>query len=161
MKHFLVLLFSAATVFGETVRLGDLNFHSAKQGWGKLQFNQSLDGKPLTIAGKTFAYGHGTDAASEIVYQLNGDYDGRFEVWVGVDDAMNGRPHGSVIFQVFGDGQELFHSGVMRVSEAAKRVSVDMAGVCELKLVVTDADEGKECDYVDWAEPILTGMNPL
>ena len=50
------------------------------QGWGTLQRNCSVWGKPLLIGGKRFARGLGTHAPSKIVYALNRQYR-RFEAW--------------------------------------------------------------------------------
>jgi len=62
-----------------------------------------------------------------------------------------------VIFKVIADGRESFDSGVMRANTPAKWVSVPLAGVNELKLVVTDAGDGINCDHADWAEAFLFG----
>jgi hypothetical protein len=159
MKFVFVLLLAATTAFGDAVRLGDLDFASAEQGWGQLQINKSVGDQPLAIAGKTYVHGLGTHAASEIVYELDGAFT-NFTAWVGVDDFLKNNPEApkaSVVFQVFGDGKKLFDSGVMKIGEPAKRVSVDVAGVQELKLVVTDAGDGISCDHADWAEPVLEG----
>ena len=106
-----------------------------------------------------FATGLGTHATSEVVYDLDQGYQ-TFEAWVGVDDEMAGYIESSVVFQVFGDGQKLFDSGVMRLKDPAKRVSVALVGLSELKLVVTDAGDGITCDHADWAEAALTGIPP-
>ncbi len=59
---------------------------SCVQGWGKLQKNQSVWEKPMTIAGRSFRRGLGTHADSRIVYDLGGGYR-RFQSWVGADGA--------------------------------------------------------------------------
>ena len=60
-----------------------------------------------------------------------------------------------MVFQVIGDDKVLFDSGVMRMGNPAKQVSVPLAGVAELRLVVTDAGDGITCDHADWAEAVL------
>ena len=74
---------------------------------------------------------------------------------MGVDAEIAYTRAASIVFQVLGDGRVLFNSGVMRSDTPAKRVSVDLGGVGELKLVVTDAGDGSNSDHADWAEPIL------
>ena len=159
MKLVIILLFAIVTVRADGVRLDDLDYASASQGWGMLEAGKSVAGNQLSIGGKAFAHGLGTHATSEIVYELDGGYT-NFAAWVGVDDFLKNHPEApkaSVVFQVFGDGTKLFDSGVMRINDPAKHVSVDVAGVQELKLVVTDAGDGISCDHADWAEPVLSG----
>ncbi|MGA2247289.1 MAG: NPCBM/NEW2 domain-containing protein [Verrucomicrobiota bacterium] len=138
----------------QITKLSDLIPESESQGWGVLMLDQSVMGNPLRVAGKEFGAGLGTHAVSEIVYNLDGGYDA-FEAWVGIDDEMAGYKASSVVFQVFGDGKKLFDSGVMRINDPAKRVSVALAAVTQLKLVVTDAGDGITCDHADWAEAVL------
>jgi hypothetical protein len=111
-------------------------------------------GKPLQIGDHRFSEGLGTHANSELVSELEEPWE-RFEAWVGVDAAMRQYKEASVVFKVLGDGRELFQSGVMRAETSAARVSVPLAGVRQLKLVVTDAGDGRNCDHADWAEAVL------
>ena len=151
-KYCLLLLFATATsVFGEEVRLRDLSYESAQQGWGSLQIDKAVGGQPLSIAGRTFQHGLGTHAASEVVYELAREMPGslrRGSVWM---TKMRGYTNSSVVFQVFGDGKKLFDSGVMRLNGPGECVSVNIAGMEELRLVVTDAGDGNSCDHADWA----------
>ncbi|MCF7673910.1 MAG: NPCBM/NEW2 domain-containing protein [Akkermansiaceae bacterium] len=162
MKRNLALLIScsalAAASAADTV-LSSLAPESSFQGWGTLQTDKGVAGTPLTIAGRAFTHGLGIHAASEIVYDLGGEYDS-FSAWVGVDDHLKAHPdapRASVVFQVAADGKTLFDSGVMRIGDAAKEVKVSLKGVAELKLLVSDAGDGNSCDHADWAEPVLTG----
>ena len=154
----LILCAAPAASAADSVKLSGLIPESETQGWGVLMFDRSVMGHPLRIAGREFASGLGTHAVSEIVYALDTRAE-TFEAWVGVDDEMAGYTNSSVVFQVFGDGKKLFNSGVMRIREPAKRVSVSLTGVSELKLVVTDAGDGITCDHADWGDAMLTGKN--
>ena len=142
-----------------SVPLGELASVSASQDWGELHVDTSVQGKPLSIGGRKFARGLGTHAVSEIIYELDGRYTA-FSAWVGVDDEMKGHTASSVVFQVFGDGKKRFDSGVMRLNDAARQVDVPVAGVEELKLVVTDAGDGIDCDHADWCDAVLLGGTP-
>ncbi len=131
---------------------------TASQGWGQLMVGKSVQGGPIRIGDRTFRHGLGTHAPSEVVYDLGGQYD-RFAAWVGVDAEMKDYTASTVVFKVFGDGRELFSSGIMRIGTPAKRVDVPIHGIAELRLVVEDAGDGQECDHADWADPVLFG-NP-
>jgi hypothetical protein len=145
---------ATATTALETVSLVDVTPDSVQQGWSELHKDRSVSGKPLQIGDRKFARGLGTHAASELVYELDRPCE-RFEAWVGIDAEISYTKAASVIFKVLGDGRELFNSGVMRSDTPAKRVSVGLSGVGELKLVVTDAGDGNNSDHADWAEPVL------
>jgi len=53
-----------------TIKLTDLKWASATTGYGTIQINKNIIGKPLRLAGKTFAGGIGTHANSVITYLL-------------------------------------------------------------------------------------------
>ncbi|MBC7360726.1 MAG: NPCBM/NEW2 domain-containing protein [Candidatus Aminicenantes bacterium] len=131
------------------VYLSDLEpaFMSAGRGFPRMDkaFN---DGR-LQIGNKSYKKGIGTQANSEIVYELNGLFK-RFEAEVGLDAGSNGR--GSVEFKVFGDGKLLWASGVIKGKVAARKVQLNIAGVKTLRLVVEDAGDGIAYDHADWAE---------
>ena len=139
-----------------TFRLGDVAPILFSQGWGQLQIDKSVSGKPLQIADRTFTHGLGTHSPGEIFYDLEGSYD-RFESWVGMDAAMKDYPQASLVFKVLVDGRVCFDSGPMRVADKPKRVSVPLTGASELRLVVADNGDGSDCDHADWADPVLIG----
>ncbi len=157
-----MLLLMAHTVSAQTVWLDDLNLNAASQGWGQPHKNQSVDGHPLTIAGKTFARGFGTHAESILSVNLDGAAS-KFSASVGVDDEVNGNPAASVQFIVIGDGKTLWQSGVMHARDAAKQCEVALAGVKSLVLEVENGGEGIDFDHADWAEAKFAtdGSRPL
>ena len=95
--------------------------------------------------------GIGTHAASEIVYQLD-PVDVRFSAVVGVDDFQRESPYSSVVFEVEADGELVYQSPVMRGDSAPQQVELDVLGVEQLVLRVTDAGDGNNSDHADWAE---------
>ncbi|MGN6628154.1 MAG: NPCBM/NEW2 domain-containing protein [Tepidisphaeraceae bacterium] len=139
--------------------LSDLNWLSMTNGWGSAERDQSNggqatgDGNTLTLNGATYAKGLGVHASSEIVYNLNGVYRG-FLSDIGVDDEVTSGA--SVKFQVYADGVLVYDSGVMTASSATKAVALDVTGVNQLRLVVTDAGDGNTSDHADWANARLT-----
>ena len=154
------LLAAGAATATNGVPMSDLTPVSARQDYGSLEVDRSVQGQPLKIGDREFARGLGTHANSRVVYDLGG-HGARFDAWVGVDAEMSGYKESSVVFQVFGDGRNLFDSGVMRLETPARRVSVDLRGMNELALVVTDAGDGISCDHADWADATLFSDAPL
>ncbi len=138
--------------------LSDLGHVSAKNGWGPIELNRSNgsekagDGGPLQIGSQTFSKGIGVHANSELTYALGGSCS-TFSATVGLDAEVGTK--GSVVFQVFGDGKKLFDSGKLTGGSAGKAFSVSVAGVDELRLLVTDGGDGIAYDRADWANARL------
>ncbi len=134
--------------------LSDLGWASATSGWGPVERDKSSgdqeagDGKAMTLNGTTYAKGLGVHAASEVAFDLGGRY-ATFRSEIGVDDEVGGR--GSVVFQVWADGQKLYDSGVMTGDTPTKAVSVRVAGKRRLQLIVTDGGDGIDYDHANWA----------
>jgi alpha-galactosidase len=146
-----VLLMSCcASVQGaETVRLSSLDLSMMTTGWGQAHANRSIDGNPLTIAGKQYAHGVGTHAASRFAVAVNGAT--RFTAQVGVDDEVTSN-QASVEFVVLVDGKERWRSGMMKRGDVAKAVDVALTGATEMVLLATDGGDGSSYDHADWAE---------
>ncbi|MEF2278522.1 NPCBM/NEW2 domain-containing protein [Deinococcus sp. YIM 134068] len=145
----------AADVSNENY-LSDLTWTSAQNAWGPIEKDRSNgdklggDGRTLTVGGQTFAKGLGVHANSEVSYALGGMCN-VFTAQVGVDDEVGSA--GSVVFQVWsGTATKLYDSGLLRGTDAARAVSVDVTGVQNLRLVITDGGNGISSDHADWAE---------
>jgi chitodextrinase len=142
-----------------TVYLSDLSWTSATNGWGPAEKDRANgeqaagDGPTLRLNGKTYAKGIGVHSHSEIVYQLGGTWS-RFKADIGLDDSKDNSP-GSIVFEVWADGQRLYQSGIMRAATATAQVDVDLTGRQQLRLVVTDAGNGVDSDHGDWADARL------
>lgn len=134
----------------KTIWLDELDLSAATQGFGTAKKNRSVDNKPITINGKTFARGFGTHAESALLILLDGKATA-FSAFVGIDDEVAGRPS-AVEFVVNGDGKKLWSSGVMRLKDSARFCSVSIVGVKKLELVVTDGGNGNYYDHADWAD---------
>lgn len=139
-----------ARVYNTSTYLSDINWKSQSTSFQPLptQKDKSVYLQPITIKDKTYTKGIGTHAISEIVYELGGNFV-LFRSDIGVDREVG--DYGSVVFQVFGDGIKIYDSGVMTGANQAKSLNVDVRGVKQLKLVVTDAGDGINNDHADWA----------
>ncbi|RXS70366.1 alpha-galactosidase [Streptomyces sp. TM32] len=136
-----------------TTALSARPWSSSQNAWGPVGQNRSIDGRPLTIAGIGYAEGLGAHANSEITYQLGGACSA-LSVDVGVDDEVGA--NGSVVFQIYRDGTLVADSGLMTVGQSAKRLTADLTGGSELRLVATDGGNGNNSDHADWGGPLIT-----
>jgi len=155
-KHFIVafivlsnILF-AGGLYAQTVWLDQLDLSAATQGYGTPRSNKTVDGRPFTIAGKTYERGFGSHAESLLTIILDGKAT-LFTALVGIDDEVKGqRP--AAEFVINGDGKELWRSGVMHLGDEARPCSVKLDGVKKLELVVTDGGNGNYYDHVNWVD---------
>lgn len=138
----------------QQVALSNMDLTHVRQGWGSPMKNRSVDNRPLSIGGTSFANGVGSHAVCRIVIKLDGKATS-FDAMVGVDDEVKGNS-GDVDFHVLCDGVQKFSSGVMKVGDAAKKVSVNLAGVKELVLKVGDGGDEINYDHADWAEAFIS-----
>jgi hypothetical protein len=135
--------------------LSDLVWTSMTNGWGPVEKDMSNgesaagDGHTITIKGVTYAKGLGGHAPSDVKYALNGACT-TFLAAVGVDAEAGAS--GSVVFQVWNDGVKKFDSGLMTAGMAAQSVTVDVTGVTQLELIITDGGNGNSSDHGDWGD---------
>ncbi|MBB5374990.1 N-acetylneuraminic acid mutarotase [Deinococcus metalli] len=153
----------SATLGAQTIDPGDNTlsnepFASVSNGWGPVERNRSngetggTDGRTLTLNGVAYSQGFGTHAASSMTFDVQGRCQ-TFTADIGVDDEVG--TWGSVVFQVYGDGVKLYESPRLTGADAARPISVPIAGRRVLRLDVSDAGDGRDYDHADWARAML------
>lgn len=139
------------------IPLTDLNWKAAQNYVGPVEIDSSNgesqpnDGSTITINGQTFERGLGVHAYSAVTYRTNGDYE-RFQSHIGVDDEVE-PCNASVQFEVYTDGVMIYQSPVLRSTDDALEVDLNIIGAQEVQLVMTDSGDGEACDHGDWANP--------
>jgi alpha-galactosidase len=145
----------------EVVLLSSLDLSKSTQGWGAPKADKSVEGHPITLAGKVYEHGFGTHAPGLLAIDLKGAAT-EFRATVGIDDdAIAGK--GSAEFQVLDPHHKvLWTSGIMRRGDAAKPVNVDVRGLASITLRVTTAGDGSDYDHADWADAaiVTSGAHP-
>jgi hypothetical protein len=124
----------------EEVRLSSLDLNRIQQRDGRPGVDQAAYGKkevakPLSIAGKTYEHGCGTQAPSVLHLELQGGTR-RFTAQVGVQDEGNAKNNGGAEFVIEGDDKVLWTSPLMREGKAAQAVDLGLSGVRKLALKV-------------------------
>jgi alpha-galactosidase len=138
-----------------TAFLSDLVPIYVTNGLGPIERDQSNgasdpgDGKTISLRQQTFTKGLGMAAPSMAIYRL-GKKCTSFNATVGVDDAANGG--GSVVFEVWADGDKVWNSDTLTGTSAAVPVSVDLTGRRRLRLRVTNAGDGTSLDRASWGD---------
>ena len=126
---------------------------SHTQGWGVLGVNTAAHASGaepmgLRIADREYDRGVGHHAPGEITVPVNGSYLS-FMAEVGVQ--WQGGDRGSVVFEVWVDGEKRFDSDVMTDSDPAIPVEIDLRNAHELRLVAKDGGDGISCDMANWS----------
>ena len=143
---------------GPVTYAGDLAWLRSSNGWGPPEVDRSNgerasdDGGPIRIGTAAFDHGIGAHAPSRIVVAL----DGRCSLFladVGLDEEVSDR--GSVVFEVWGDGERLAVSGIVRGPQVAVPIAADLEGVGRMSLVVTPGGDGNAFDHADWGDARL------
>ncbi len=139
------------------VYLSDLTWSYAANGWGPVERDQELgdiaagDGGPLTLGGRSYEKGLGTNSPSLVRYRL-GKRCRELSAEIGIDDAAG--EIGSAVFQVWADGEKLFDSGIVYRSTPSRRIDVDVTGRSEVRLWVGQVDDFGQ-DHANWADARL------
>ncbi len=115
----------------------------------RYRINLNCQGNPLSVNGNLHAWGIGVHANSSLSFDLGGNWS-KFESVIGIDDQAG--KGGSAIFQVLGDGKELYKSPVIRGSATMQPlVTVPIKGVNKLTLIVDATEDLDLGDLADWA----------
>jgi alpha-galactosidase len=143
--------------------LSDLLWVYALNGLGPVERDASNggeaagDGEAITLDGIPYAKGLGTHAATRVRFRLGGKCR-TFLSTIGVDDKAADK--GSVVFQAWADGVQLYDSGVMTGTTPAQQIRVSVAGKEYLELIVGDAGDDNQYDLADWADGHLVCWAP-
>jgi hypothetical protein len=113
--------------------------------------DRSLDGTPISLAGKTYARGLAINSRTTLRYRIAGEYT-RFQGVMGIDDSVRG--WGDVWVVISGDGKPLFE-GEVKGRNAPRPFSLDVTGVRDLEILVDFGGDTNVGDHLDLADAKL------
>lgn len=87
-----------------------------------------------------------------IYYSINGG----IKQFIGVGDGSRNLGKGSVIFQITGDGNLLYRSGVKKSGMSPEKVEINLKGIKIMELEVLDAGDGLSGDHADWLDAFIS-----
>lgn len=148
------------TVTSDYTYVSDMDEKSANVQYGGLKKDTATPGTPITLIRQgldaVYAKGIGAHANSEVVYEIEGKGFDFFESYIGIDQAVKGKPS-SATFEVWVDGEKKFGSDVFKAETEHEFVQVSIAGAKEVKLITTDAKmNGNTADHTVWADAKFT-----
>lgn len=112
------------------------------------QRDVSVGGRPMTIAGKSFAKGLGVASRSELAFANEGKF-GLFAATIGIDGETEGR--GDCVFIVAAGGKEVFRQR-MTGRDAPKTISIPIAGEEKVTLIVEPGEDLDLADHANWCD---------
>jgi alpha-galactosidase len=108
------------------------------------------DGNLISIGGKVYTRGIGTNSPSSVVFYLGGQCS-QLTVDVGIDDEVVAAD-AQAAFQIFADDVLVAESAALGANDAAVTLTADVTGATLLRLV-TDPAGAPANDHADWAAP--------
>ncbi|HWD69218.1 MAG TPA: NPCBM/NEW2 domain-containing protein [Solirubrobacteraceae bacterium] len=133
--------------------LDQLTWLSATNGYGPVGINKNYYGGPLSIHGTTYAHGLWVNSPATLYYYLGGDCS-TFTADLGLDDSDRGA--GSVIYEFYADGKQIYNSGVVTNSTPTLHADVDVSGAQVLELQVAEGNGTPNYGNADFGTPQLT-----
>lgn len=113
---------------------------------------RNVVGLPLRVGKRSYSNGLGVFARSLLEFPLNKQFR-RFTAEVGIDSITKGK--GSVVFEVYADGEKLWASPVMSGLDDPRKVDLDVSGKGRLRLIVNDGGDGNSFDAANWCDAAL------
>ena len=137
---------------GTQVFLSELDPENTSYGFAPPQLDKTWANAPIRLGGVTYAQGIGMHAWCRMTFPVPGNAD-LFQSLIGISDDIRSCKMAKVTFEILDqNGRLLYKSGVMDFQTPPKVVKIRMKDEIEkITLVVTEADNGKDCDHADWA----------
>jgi alpha-galactosidase len=153
----LLLSIISANAYSQSLKkawLDDLNIQIFSQSIRPVQAKTNYSHDSIYINGNFYKRGIGAQSVCILSFYLKKNAR-RFTAMVGADD--KGNKDIPIKFYVIGDKKILFESGEMKIGDAPEKVDVDLNGITELGLLVTDPIGGirNKRTYCDWANAQL------
>ena len=128
----------------------DLQIQTFSEGIRPVSAKSNYSHDSMRIKGVHYKRGIGAQSPCVLVFSLNKNAK-HFSALVGSDDL--GNKEIPVTFYVLGDKKVLFESKEMRVGDAPIQVDIDITGIKQLGLLVTDkvGGVGNKRTYANWA----------
>ncbi len=148
---YLLVLFAGVALRADDVWLSAVvNARDAEYDMSRPALNRTPTGKALTLAGREFGHGVGTQVDTRIAVTLGGAT--RFTALAGVDDSSNAGT--TLRFTIEADGETLWQREI-KAGEAPAEVNLALQGKKQLVLLTTDIGNAATLAVADWADAKL------
>lgn len=136
---------------GPQVSLSDLKPSEVQFEFAPPQIDREFDNPPLKLGGVVYPRGIGMHAWCRMTYAVP-PRAAELQAIIGIADKMRECPRAAVTFEVRDEtGALLYESGLVDGATPPVPIHVDVRGKRSITLVVTDAQNGIDCDHANWA----------
>lgn len=155
---FVIIQFAQTNVPGKTsikkIWFDDLPIQTFSEGIRPVSPKTNYSHDSMRIKGVHYQRGIGAQSPCVLVFALNKNAK-HFSALVGADDL--GNKEIPVTFYVVGDKKVLFESKEMHVGDAPVQIDIDLTGIQQLGLLVTDkvGGVGNKRTYANWANAFI------
>jgi hypothetical protein len=108
----------------------------------RYRVNQTMDGEPLRLGGKTYGRGLWIHSKTTLRYDLGGDFS-RFETIAGIDDDLPRRDKTKARLTIRADAKTLFDKDIW-ITDKPRPLKLDVTGSQTLEIVVDFGEKRKD-----------------
>lgn len=113
----------------------------------------SYSKQPVRWRNLEFTHSIGTHATTSLVYKVPENAEG-FQAWVGISSGVEPCTKGTArIVLSDQDGTRLYESPVLYTEANPIFVSIPIPNVTSLRILISNAGDGRDCDHVDLGDP--------
>jgi hypothetical protein len=135
------------------VYLSDLTPLEASYDFAPMNIGRSYSGQPVRWRNLGFLHGIGTHATTDLVYKVPNNSEG-FQSWVGISSGVETCAKGSAqVVLSDQDGTRLYESPVLYAEANPIFISIPIPNVTSLRVHISNAGDGRDCDHVDLGDP--------
>ncbi len=158
----IIISLTASAQSTRVVWLDDMLIQTYSEGLRPVEAKKNYSGNTLSINGKNFDRGLGAQSPCILAFLLNAQAT-HFSALIGADDL--GNKDIPLTFYVLGDGKVLFESKEMKIGDEPVSINVDLKGIRQLGLLVTDKVGGVNnkrtyCNWVNAQVEMIGGNMP-
>jgi hypothetical protein len=118
-----------------------------------MNIGRSYSGQPVRWRNLGFLHGIGTHATTDLVYKVPNNSEG-FQSWVGISSGVETCAKGSAqVVLSDQDGTRLYESPVLYAEANPIFISIPIPNVTSLRVHISNAGDGRDCDHVDLGDP--------
>jgi len=137
---------------GTKIWLDQLNPRNVRYEFAEPKANRTWNNAPIVMDDITYSHGIGTHAWCEMTYAVP---EGAlaFQAMIGFSDQVRNHPEVEVSFEVLNDRQvPLYNSGIVTPARKPIPIIVDLKGVKQVTLMVTEGRDGRGHDHANWGD---------